>query len=100
MKSIITACFYTPTLDTDSETFGLACTRHRCFYPCKYPGQPPFEGPPVHVDQIPSKDAAVEFARVRTGGVRDIVVHTNFRTKTRHITGASRDCWCNPEVTR
>ncbi|MBO2461646.1 hypothetical protein [Actinomadura violacea] len=106
-------CIYFPLLDEATERWGLACTLHGDHpWPCPFDthtvaGLPllpcgPAEGAgDVHVDRLPTREAALAYARSRTHGERPIVVHAGSRGFGDHpLHQPTRSCWCGPEVTR
>jgi hypothetical protein len=93
-------CNIQPFLDTKTGESSWRCTVHRCHMPCPYDGEPPKQGPPVHIDRHPTPEAALAYARRHTGGARPIVMHTDFATIRPHDTGDATECWCAPEVTQ
>jgi hypothetical protein len=91
-------CNIEPFLDEAAEELSWRCTIHRHYTPCPHDGQPPRPGPPVHIDQRPTPQRALAYARRHTGNARPIVMHSDFAAPRLHDTGAALTCWCGPLV--
>jgi len=90
----VSACHISQIHDTGTGQMAAACMVHATIAPCWKDGEPAVRVP-VHVDETPSREEAVEAARRRVAGSRPIVVHRGFWSDGEHETGAEfAGCWC------
>lgn len=96
MMTAVSRCVTSMVYNEETGRPALACMVHTTYAPCPHNGEPASPAP-VHVDDSPTRVAAIEAARARVGGARPIVVHNgSFNLDDREHSTEESGCWCGP----